>query len=125
MRLMALPREPGQELFDGRYRLLSPVGSGGMATVWCAVDESLGRKVAIKILAERYAEDEQFVERFRREAQSAAGLNHPNIVAIYDRGEAGGTYYIAMESLDGPTLKDVIDERGGLEPNRAIGFATQ
>ena len=96
-----------------------------MATVYLAEDTSLHRKVAIKVLAERYAEDEQFVERFRREAQSAAGLNHPNIVAIYDRGVAEGTYYIAMEYLDGPTLKDVIDERGGLEPNRAIGFATQ
>jgi serine/threonine-protein kinase len=96
-----------------------------MATVYLAEDTSLHRKVAIKVLAERYAEDEQFVERFRREAQSAAGLNHPNIVAIYDRGVAEGTYYIAMEFLDGPTLKDVIDERGGLEPNRAIGFATQ
>jgi eukaryotic-like serine/threonine-protein kinase len=96
-----------------------------MATVWLAEDTSLHRKVAIKVLAERYAEDEQFVERFRREAQSAAGLNHPNIVAIYDRGVAEGTYYIAMEYLEGPTLKDVIDERGGLEPNRAIAFATQ
>ena len=96
-----------------------------MATVWLAEDTSLHRKVAIKVLAERYAEDEQFVERFRREAQSAAGLNHPNIVAIYDRGVAEGTYYIAMEYLEGPTLKDVIDERGGLEPNRAIDFATQ
>ncbi len=61
-----------------------------MATVWLAEDTSLHRKVAIKVLAERYAEDEQFVERFRREAQSAAGLNHPNIVAIYDRGVAEG-----------------------------------
>jgi eukaryotic-like serine/threonine-protein kinase len=112
-------------LFDGRYQLLGRLGAGGMATVWLADDTSLHRKVAIKVLAERYAEDEQFVERFRREAQSAAGLNHPNIVAIYDRGVAEGAYYIAMEYLDGPTLKDVIDERGGLEPNRAIGFATQ
>ena len=112
-------------LFDGRYQLLGRLGAGGMATVWLAEDTSLHRKVAIKVLAERYAEDEQFVERFRREAQSAAGLNHPNIVAIYDRGVAEGTYYIAMEYLDGPTLKDVIDERGGLDPNRAIGFATQ
>jgi eukaryotic-like serine/threonine-protein kinase len=112
-------------LFDGRYQLQGRLGAGGMATVYLAEDTSLHRKVAIKVLAERYAEDEQFVERFRREAQSAAGLNHPNIVAIYDRGVAEGTYYIAMEYLDGPTLKDVIDERGGLEPNRAIGFATQ
>jgi serine/threonine protein kinase/beta-lactam-binding protein with PASTA domain len=112
-------------LFDGRYQLQGRLGAGGMATVYLAEDTSLHRKVAIKVLAERYAEDEQFVERFRREAQSAAGLNHPNIVAIYDRGVAEGTYYIAMEYLDGPTLKDVIDERGGLDPNRAIGFATQ
>jgi eukaryotic-like serine/threonine-protein kinase len=123
-----MERMPGGDqprLFDGRYELLGRLGAGGMATVWLAEDTSLHRKVAIKVLAERYAEDEQFVERFRREAQSAAGLNHPNIVAIYDRGVAEGTYYIAMEYLDGPTLKDVIDERGGLEPNRAIGFATQ
>ncbi len=112
-------------LFDGRYQLQGRLGAGGMATVYLAEDTSLHRKVAIKVLAERYAEDEQFVERFRREAQSAAGLNHPNIVAIYDRGVAEGTYYIAMEYLVGPTLKDVIDERGGIEPNRAIGFATQ
>jgi eukaryotic-like serine/threonine-protein kinase len=116
--------DPGR-LFDGRYDLQGKLGAGGMATVWLAEDTSLHRKVAIKVLAERYAEDEQFVERFRREAQSAAGLNHPNIVAIYDRGVAEGTYYIAMEYLEGPTLKDVIDERGGLEPNRAIAFATQ
>jgi eukaryotic-like serine/threonine-protein kinase len=116
--------DPGR-LFDGRYDLQGKLGAGGMATVWLAEDTSLHRKVAIKVLAERYAEDEQFVERFRREAQSAAGLNHPNIVAIYDRGVAEGTYYIAMEYLEGPTLKDVIDERGGLEPTRAIAFATQ
>ncbi|MEO9175717.1 MAG: protein kinase, partial [Gaiellales bacterium] len=120
-----MPGGDTPRLFDGRYELLGRLGAGGMATVWLAEDTSLHRKVAIKVLAERYAEDEQFVERFRREAQSAAGLNHPNIVAIYDRGVAEGTYYIAMEYLDGPTLKDVIDERGGLEPNRAIGFATQ
>jgi beta-lactam-binding protein with PASTA domain len=120
-----MPTSDPPRLFDGRYELLSRLGTGGMATVWLAEDTSLHRKVAIKVLAERYAEDEQFVERFRREAQSAAGLNHPNIVAIYDRGVADGTYYIAMEYLEGPTLKYVIDERGGLEPNRAIDFATQ
>jgi eukaryotic-like serine/threonine-protein kinase len=120
-----MPTGDPPRLFDGRYQLLGRLGAGGMATVWLAEDTSLHRKVAIKVLAERYAEDEQFVERFRREAQSAAGLNHPNIVAIYDRGVAEGTYYIAMEYLEGPTLKDVIDERSGLEPNRAIDFATQ
>jgi eukaryotic-like serine/threonine-protein kinase len=125
MRRMALPREPGRELFDGRYRLESVVGTGGMATVWRAQDESLGRVVAIKMLAERYSEDESFVERFRREAQSAAGLNHPNIVAIYDRGEADGSYYIAMEFLDGRSLKDEIVEDGPLPAPRAIDYALQ
>jgi serine/threonine-protein kinase len=96
-----------------------------MATVWLAEDETLGRKVALKVLAERYAEDDSFIERFRREAQAAAGLNHPNIVAIYDRGEAEGTYYIAMEYLPGPTLKDVIEREGPLDPDRAIGYTQQ
>ena len=86
-----MPTSDPPRLFDGRYELLGRLGAGGMATVWLAEDTSLHRKVAIKVLAERYAEDEQFVERFRREAQSAAGLNHPNIVAIYDRGVAEGT----------------------------------
>jgi serine/threonine-protein kinase len=112
-------------LFDGRYRMLGPIGSGGMATVYAAEDEVLGRRVAIKVLAERYVEDHQFVERFRREAQAAAGLNHPNIVAIYDRGETDGTYYIAMELLDGRSLKDVIVEEAPLEPARAIDYALQ
>src|SRR3954451_24475156 len=116
--------DPGR-LFDGRYDLQGKLGAGGMATVWCALDESLGRKVAIKVLAERYAEDEQFVERFRREAQSAAGLNHPNIVAIYDRGEADGTYYIAMEYLEGRSLKEEIVEDGPLPPPKAIDYALQ
>jgi beta-lactam-binding protein with PASTA domain/predicted Ser/Thr protein kinase len=123
--MRTMPTGDPPRLFDGRYELQGRLGAGGMATVYLAEDTSLHRKVAIKVLAERYAEDEQFVERFRREAQSAAGLNHPNIVAIYDRGVAEGTYYIAMEYLDGPTLKDVIDERGGIEPDRAIGFAKQ
>jgi serine/threonine-protein kinase len=119
-------RPPSREsLFDGRYRFVRTVGQGGMATVWLAEDETLGRKVALKVLAERYAEDESFIERFRREAQAAAGLNHPNIVAIYDRGEAEGTYYIAMEYLPGPTLKDVIEREGPLDPDRAIGYTQQ
>ena len=117
MRRMALPREPGRELFDGRYRLESVVGTGGMATVWRAMDESLGRVVAIKMLAERYTEDESFVERFRREAQAAAGLNHPNIVSIYDRGEADGSYYIAMEYLDGRSSR-TRSSRTGRCPRR-------
>ncbi|MBD0348860.1 MAG: serine/threonine protein kinase, partial [Thermoleophilia bacterium] len=110
-------------LFDGRYRVLRRLGRGGMADVYLAEDETLGRRVAIKILNDRHAADEQFVERFRREAQSAAGLSHPNIVSIYDRGEAEGTYYIAMEYLDGSTLKDLVIQRGPLPIDAAVGHA--
>ncbi len=78
-------------LFDGRYRILRKLGTGGMANVYLAEDEVLGRRVAIKILDDRHAGDDQFVERFRREAKNAASLSHPNIVSIYDRGEAEGT----------------------------------
>src|SRR5919199_1372472 len=95
-------------LFDGRYKVERRLGSGGMATVYCAEDQELGRRVAIKILNDRHAHDEQFIERFRREAKNAAGLSHPNIVSIYDRGEADGTYYIAMEYMDGRSLKELI-----------------
>src|SRR3954453_19447368 len=101
-------------LFDSRYRIMRKLGSGGMANVYLAEDQELGRNVAIKILNERHAGDEQFVERFRREAKSAAGLSHPNIVSIYDRGEAEGTYYIAMEHLDGRSLKELVVARGPL-----------
>ena len=94
-------------LFHGRYRILRKLGTGGMANVYLAEDQELGRRVAIKILNERHAGDEQFIERFRREAKNAAGLSHPNIVSIYDRGEAEGTYYIAMEYLDGRSLKEL------------------
>ncbi len=76
-----------------------------MADVWLAEDQELGRKVAVKLLHERYANDEQFVERFRREATHAAGLSHPNIVSIFDRGEAEGSYFIVMELVEGRTLK--------------------
>jgi eukaryotic-like serine/threonine-protein kinase len=110
-------------LFDGRYRVLRRLGRGGMADVYLAEDEELGRRVAIKILNERHAADDQFVERFRREATNAAGLSHPNIVSIYDRGEAEGTYYIAMEYLEGSTLKDIVVRRGPLPVEDAIGFA--
>src|SRR5262245_49890297 len=88
-------------LFAGRYRVTRKIGGGGMADVYLAEDQELGRRVAIKILHNRYANDEQFVERFRREATHAAGLSHPNIVAIHDRGEADGSYFIVMEHLAG------------------------
>src|SRR5205085_5041020 len=91
-------------LFDGRYRIMRKLGTGGMANVYLAEDQELGRRVAIKILDDRHAGDDQFVERFRREAKNAAGLSHPNIVSIYDRGEAADAYYIAMEYLAGRSL---------------------
>jgi eukaryotic-like serine/threonine-protein kinase len=112
-------------LFDGRYRIVRKLGAGGMANVYLAEDQELGRRVAIKILNERHANDEQFVERFRREAKSAAALSHPNIVSIYDRGEAEGTYYIAMEHLDGRTLKELIVARGPAPVHVAIDYARQ
>jgi eukaryotic-like serine/threonine-protein kinase len=110
-------------LFDGRYRIIRKLGSGGMANVYLAEDQELGRRVAIKILNERHANDDQFVERFRREAKNAAGLSHPNIVSIYDRGEAEGTYYIAMEYLDGRSLKELIVARGPAPIHVAIDYA--
>src|SRR5918998_3043917 len=112
-------------LFDGRYRILRKLGSGGMANVYLAEDEDLGRQVAIKILNDRHAADDQFVERFRREAKNAAGLSHPNIVQIYDRGEAEGTYYIAMEYLGGRTLKEAVADRQPLPIREAIDYARQ
>ena len=112
-------------LFDGRYRILRRLGSGGMANVYLAEDEELGRRVAIKILNDRHASDDSFVERFRREAKNAAGLSHPNIVSIYDRGEAEGTYYIAMEYLEGRSLKDRIVAEGPLPITAAIEAVRQ
>ena len=112
-------------LFDGRYRVIRRLGSGGMANVYLAEDEELGRRVAIKVLDEKHAGDEQFVERFRREAKNAASLSHPNIVSIYDRGEAQGTYYIAMEYIEGRTLKELIQARGPLPIDLAVSSARQ
>ena len=110
---------------DRRYRIQRRIGSGGMADVYCAEDSQLGRQVAIKLLHRRFARDREFVERFRREASSAAGLQHPNVVSVYDRGEYDGTYYIAMEYLPGRTLKEVIREDAPLDQLRAIDYAIQ
>jgi len=116
--------EVGQgSVVDGRYRLLERIGSGGMADVWLADDSHLQRHVALKVLHARFAQDREFVERFRREAEAAAGLQHPNVVAVFDRGEFEGTYYIAMQYLEGRTLKAMIDE--GLTPPQAVGLIRQ
>jgi serine/threonine-protein kinase len=113
------------QVFDGRYRVVRKLGTGGMANVYLAEDQELGRSVAIKMLDERHSQDEQFVERFRREAKNAAGLSHPNIVSIYDRGQAEGTYYIAMEYLEGRTLKELLITRGPTPLAVAIDYARQ
>jgi eukaryotic-like serine/threonine-protein kinase len=118
-------RLDSETVVDGRYRVLHRVGSGGMAEVYCAQDLQLGRKVALKVLYRRFAEDHEFVERFRREASSAAGLQHQHVVSVYDRGEYDGTYYIAMEYLDGRSLKTIIREEGPLAPDRAIDLTIQ
>ncbi len=112
-------------LFDGRYRILRKLGTGGMANVYLAEDEDLGRRVAIKILNDRYASDEAFTERFRREAKSAAALSHPNIVSIYDRGDADGRPYIAMEVIEGKSLKELIVGSGPLPISEAVAYAKQ
>jgi beta-lactam-binding protein with PASTA domain/predicted Ser/Thr protein kinase len=113
------------QVFDGRYRVVRKLGTGGMANVYLAEDQELGRSVAIKMLDERHSQDEQFVERFRREAKNAAGLSHPNIVSIYDRGQAEGTYYIAMEYLEGRSLKELLITRGPTPLAVAIDYARQ
>jgi eukaryotic-like serine/threonine-protein kinase len=108
---------------DGRYRILQRIGSGGMADVWLADDTHLQRRVALKVLHSRFAQDREFVERFRREAEAAAGLQHPNVVAVFDRGDVEGTYYIAMQYLEGRTLKQLID--AGLTPDEAARLIRQ
>src|SRR5215208_5933060 len=110
-------------MIDERYRVDRKIGSGGMADVWLAEDTELDRNVAIKILHDRFAQDTEFVQRFQREAQSGAGLQHPNVVGIFDRGEFLDTYFIAMEYVEGPSLKDLV--KGGMDVKDAIGFTRQ
>jgi serine/threonine-protein kinase len=118
-----MPEVSEGSVVDRRYRVLRRLGSGGMADVWLAEDTHLQRQVALKVLHRRFAQDREFVERFRREAESAAGLQHPNIVSVFDRGEFEGTYYIAMQYVEGPTLKQLIDR--GLTPEQAVALIRQ
>jgi serine/threonine-protein kinase len=112
-------------VIDGRYKVLSRLGAGGMADVFLAEDEQLGRQVGLKLLHRRFAEDPGFVERFRREAHAAASLQHPNVVSVFDRGAVDGTYYIAMEYLQGRSLKALIRQEAPLAPIRAIDLTIQ
>ena len=114
-----------ETIIDGRYRVLSRLGSGGMADVYLAQDQLLGRQVAVKVLHHHFAEDHEFVERFRREASSAASLSHANVVAVFDRGEWNGTYYLAMEYVAGRSLKAIVREHGPLDPAQAIDIVVQ
>ncbi|MCU1371890.1 MAG: protein kinase family protein with domain [Ilumatobacteraceae bacterium] len=112
-----------QVVLNGRYELHRRVGRGGMAEVYLARDRLLDRLVAIKILFPEFATDPSFVARFRREAQAAANLNHPNIVGVYDWGKERGTYYIVMEYVDGQTVSEILRNEGPIEPKRAAGIA--
>ena len=114
------------EISGGRYALSELLGSGGMAEVFLAHDRILGRDLALKVLREDFAKDAAFISRFRREAISAASLNHPHVVQVYDQGRAeDGRLYIAMEHVPGGSLKDLITRRGALEPAEAALLASQ
>ena len=125
--------EPSATVFNDRYELHRKLARGGMSDVYLARDLLLDRPVAVKVLFPEYAKDPTFVERFRREAQAAANLNHPNIVAIYDWGQQSGTYFIVMEYVEGRSLSEIIRTDGPLHPRRsaeitadvaaALGFA--
>ena len=112
-------------LVDSRYLIVRRIGSGGMADVYCAEDTHLGRQVALKVLHRRFAQDQEFVERFRREASAAAGLQHPNVVGVFDRGKHDGTYYIAMEHLPGRTLKEIVTAEAPLPQELVVDLGTQ
>jgi len=115
----AAPPTAEGRLIAGRYRVERRLGGGGMAEVFLARDATLGRLVAVKVLRERFADDEQFVERFHREARAAAALNHPNVVVIHDRGGSADSLYIVMEYVPGETVKELVQRAGRLSPAAA------
>ena len=109
-------------LLDNRYRIVDKIGVGGMADVYLGEDTLLGRQVAIKVLHANFANDDEFVTRFKREAQAAGKLNHPNIVNMYDVGFDQNLHYIVMEYVDGETLKKYITRHGRLSIDEAVKF---
>ena len=117
--------KPGMYISDDRYEIIEKIGSGGMADVYKAKCHRLNRYVAIKILKQEYSGDKNFITKFRGEAQSAAGLSHPNIVSVYDVGEDNGLHYIVMELVEGITLKKFIEKKGRLAIKEAVGIAIQ
>ena len=112
----------GSEVFDGRYRLERIIGTGGMAIVWCATDQRLGRRVAIKVIADTLAADPAYVARFAREARTAAGLSHPHLVSVYDFAAGASQPFLVMELVEGGTLADRI-ARGPVDAREATGLA--
>ena len=116
-------------ILDNRYEIVQQIGVGGMAKVYKAKDKLLDRYVAIKILKEQYAEDEEFLKKFNNEAQSAAKLNHVNIVNVFDIGqdllEGKKIYYIVMEYVEGQTLKELIEKEGPLKNHDIIDYSIQ
>lgn len=117
--------KPGMYISDDRYEIIEKIGSGGMADVYKAKCHRLNRYVAIKILKQEFSNDKNFITKFRGEAQSAAGLSHPNIVSVYDVGEDNGLHYIVMELVEGITLKKFIEKKGRLAIKEAVGIAIQ
>ncbi|MDO7786183.1 Stk1 family PASTA domain-containing Ser/Thr kinase [Desulforamulus aquiferis] len=113
------------KILGNRYEILEQLGGGGMALVWKGKDTFLNRLVTVKVLRPEYASDEDFVRRFRREAQAIASLSHPNIVSIYDVGQENDSYYLVMEYVEGENLKDLIRREAPLEPARAIQIGRQ
>ncbi|WHX47540.1 Stk1 family PASTA domain-containing Ser/Thr kinase [Paenibacillus woosongensis] len=114
----------GHEL-GGRYQIIERIGGGGMALVYKAHDVLLNRNVAIKVLRQQFVNDEEFIRRFRREAQSAASLSHPNVVSVYDVGQEDDIHYIVMEYVEGQNLNEIIKERAPLQVDEAIRIASQ
>jgi eukaryotic-like serine/threonine-protein kinase len=120
-----MPGVEPQRLLSGRYALISHLARGGMADVWVAEDRRLGRQVAVKILHDQYAASDAFVERFRREAQAAANLTHPGVVAVHDWGEDDGTYFMVMELVQGRNLRDIVRTEHALLPRRVAEIGAE
>jgi eukaryotic-like serine/threonine-protein kinase len=112
-------------LLDGRYRVEARIARGGMATVYTAIDTRLGRSVAVKVMHTGLGSDEDFASRFVREAQSAARLNHPSVVAVFDQGDDDGVVYLVMEYVEGQTLRQLLDDEAPLPPQRAVALLEQ
>src|SRR5918998_2549854 len=112
-----------ERVYTNRYEVVRHLARGGMAEVYLAHDQLLDRRVAVKLLFPELARDGSFVERFRREARAAAGLNHHNIVSVYDFGEDDRSYFIVMEYVEGQTLRDIVRTEGPLAPDRATEIA--